>query len=358
MNIDTVLEMLDRLVAFDTRNPPRELSAQSPLFAWIIETLGKEFSIEVQDHGLGRVSLLAVRGAPSVLFNVHLDTVPTVPGSRFPALQATRQGQRVYGRGSCDTKGAAACLLALAGASRDPLALLFSSDEEAPGGCCVRAFVDAPRIPPFAVVVVAEPTRCKPVLSHRGYLCVDGTFSGQAGHSSRPGALRDNALHKLAAWVTAAVDEATDMERRGCGACFNVGEVHGGTRPNIVAAEATVSWSARLPPGADHEAFLQRICGLGTGAEARWQQQFSGPPLPQSGSDVRAAQAWLDARGMKPAPAVDFWTEAALFAAAGIPALVFGPGDIAQAHAVDEWVEVAQLNCALDIYRHWVCGHA
>ncbi len=75
---------------------------------WITQSLGSAFEVELIDHGLGRISMLAVRGTATLLFNSHLDTVPVIAGSRFPALELTREQDRVYGRGACDIKGAAA----------------------------------------------------------------------------------------------------------------------------------------------------------------------------------------------------------------------------------------------------------
>ena len=246
MDIAGVLKHLERLVAFDTQNPPRSLSAESPIFGWIREALGSDFEIEVTDHGLGRVSLLAVRGEPSLLFNVHLDTVPVIEGSRYPALELTRDEERVYGRGSCDIKGAAACLLEIAAATHEPMALLFTTDEEGASGCCVAEFVSSTQSRVFEQVLVAEPTDCMAVTSHRGYLSVKGEFSGLSGHSSEPRALRDNALHKLSAWVAAAVEKADQMDAEGRRPCFNVGEVHGGIKSNVIADQANLHWSAPL----------------------------------------------------------------------------------------------------------------
>jgi acetylornithine deacetylase len=178
MDVAGVLKHLEGLVAFDTQNPPRSLTAESPIFGWICDVLGADFEIEITDHGLGRISMLAVRGKPSLLFNVHLDTVPVIEGSRFPALELTWDEDRVYGRGSCDIKGAAACLLEIAGATDEPMALLFTTDEEGASGCCVSEFVSSGQSRVFKQVVVAEPTDCLAVMSHRGYLSVKGEFSG------------------------------------------------------------------------------------------------------------------------------------------------------------------------------------
>jgi acetylornithine deacetylase len=209
-------------------------------------------------------------------------------------------------------------------------------------------------MPEFSQVVVAEPTDCLAVLGHRGYLSVKGQFSGKAGHSSEQRALGDNALHKLSAWVAAAVGHAKQLEREDRRPCFNVGEVHGGVKSNVIADDARLHWSARLSPGESNEMFLDDMSALAYGDSAQWQVPFSGPPLPISGMNVKNAQAFVKQHGIETGAAVNFWTEASLFARAGLPAIVLGPGNISQAHAVDEWVSIAQLEQALDIYTKLV----
>ncbi|MDN5782413.1 MAG: M20/M25/M40 family metallo-hydrolase, partial [Luteimonas sp.] len=114
--LDQVLQHLTALVSFDTRNPPRRIGVGG-IFDYLRAQL-PDFRVEVVDHGDGAVSLFAVRGAPDVLFNVHLDTVPSSPAwSADPfTLRVTRS--RAIGLGACDIKGAAACLVAAAQATR------------------------------------------------------------------------------------------------------------------------------------------------------------------------------------------------------------------------------------------------
>jgi acetylornithine deacetylase len=354
MSITGVLRHLESLVAFDTQNPPRSLDADAPVFGWISDVLGPDFKIGLNDHGLGRISMLAVRGEPSLLFNVHLDTVPVIEGSRFPTLEMTLHENRVYGRGTCDIKGAAACLLEIAGATDQPMALLFTTDEEGASGVCVAEFVKSGKSRDFRQVVVAEPTDCLAILSHRGYLSVKGEFSGVPGHSSESRALKDNALHKLSAWVTAAAGTAEQMDLQGRRPCFNVGEVHGGIKSNVIADQANLHWSARLSPGDSNEDFLDLMTGLDISKSAQWRVPFSGPPMPTGNMDTSQAQAFVEEHALESGPAVDFWTEASLFAQAGFPAIVLGPGNIAQAHVLDEWVSIKQLELALNIYSKLV----
>jgi acetylornithine deacetylase len=353
-----VLGHLKALIAFDTQNPPRNLARDALLFEYLRAVLGSGFDIEITDHGEGRVSLLAVRGEPDLLFNVHLDTVPLLDGARFPPLEMTVHGDRVYGRGACDIKGAAACLLAIAQATDAPLALLFTSDEEGAEGCCVREFIAAGRGEPYSQVIVAEPTQCVAEVVHRGYLSVRGVFRGEPGHSSSRRTLDENAIHRMARWSAAAIRVAKQAEEDGLRSCFNIGTVQGGVKSNVIADRTAIHWSARLLPGQSNRKFLATMTKLDDAEYAEWDVPFRGPPLPNRENRELAADSFARLHGLEIGKGLDFWTEASLFSAAGIPAFVFGPGNIEQAHVVDEWVSLEQLETAHGIYRKLATGHA
>jgi len=358
MHMDRLLRHLKALIAFDTQNPPRVVSADSLVMEYLRTTLGPGFEVEITDHGEGRVSILAVRGSPKVLFNVHIDTVPVLEGARFPPLKMTLHEDRVYGRGACDIKGAAACLLTVAQTTEEPMAMLFTTDEEGGEGCCVARFIGAGGCDPFRMVVVAEPTRCKAEVVHRGYLSVKGVFRGESGHSSERRSLSDNAIHRMVRWSAAAVREAQSADNEGLRSCFNIGTVGGGVKSNLIADRANIHWSARLLPGQSNEKYLARMFRLDAAEYAVWDIPFSGPPLPTDDNETLEAESFATIHGLEVGSGLDFWTEASLFAEAGTPALVFGPGDIAQAHTVDEWASLEQLELALATYRKLVCGHA
>lgn len=356
--MDRVLRHLEALVGFDTQNPPRAFDSGSGIFAYIAEVLGDDFDIDTVDHGEGRVTVHARRGEPEVLFNVHLDTVPVLEGSKHPPLELVVDGDRAWGRGVCDIKGAAACLLAVAETTDAPLALLFTSDEEGAEGCCVDEFIASGAAEPYAHVVVAEPTECRAEFRHRGFLSARGVFAGVGGHSSEPRALAENAIHRLARWSAAALELAAAEDAAGRRTCFNIGTVDGGVKSNVIADSAGIFWSARLAPGESNEAFLDRLSALDGGEHCRWITSFSGPPLPTGGHDDGAARAFATSHGLETGEGLAFWTEASLFGAAGTPALVLGPGRIEQAHVVDEWVALEQLERALGIYANIVNTHA
>ena len=356
VSVDRIIEHLTALVACDSQNPPRAIAADGPMFEYIQATLGDGFRIQIFDHGDGHVSLLAERGRTETLFNCHLDTVPAGHGWTNPPLELTVTNGRAYGRGSCDIKGAAAVLLAVSEVTDQPMALLFTTDEEGAGGCCVANFLASEAATQFANVVVCEPTGCKAVLSHRGFLSVKGRFSGRAGHSSEARALSDNAIHRCGRWLAAATDHCQTEAEAGRGTCFNVGTVSGGIKSNVIADCCDVHWSARLLPGQDNQVLLDALRALAMPDQAEWQVPFSGPPLPSAGRDFEAARAWIEKVDIAIMERVDFWTEAALFSAAGKDAIVLGPGHIEQAHTVDEWVELAQLEQVAALYQR-VLGH-
>ena len=315
-----------------------------------LEAVG--FAVELSDFGDGHVNLLARRGKPRVLFNCHLDTVPVGEAWTRPALELTIEGDRAYGRGVCDIKGAAAALLSVAEDGDLPMAILFSSDEEGAGSCCVKKFLEQPAQRDYEQVVVCEPTGCEAILAHRGFLSVKGHFRGVMGHSSEFRALDDNANHRLARWTAAALDHCAAEANAGRHTCFNLGLVDGGTKSNVIAGDARLHYSARLGPGQSNEALFEALKSLaGADQWADWHIPFSGPPLPAGGQNDQAARDFCKRHELDIGEPVGFWTEASLFSDAGLSALVLGPGDIAQAHAVDEWVTLDQLERAVQIYR-------
>jgi acetylornithine deacetylase len=347
--LDQVLKHLEALVSFDTRNPPRDIGT-SGIFDYLRSQLDG-FRIEVTDFGAGAVSLLAVRGNPARVFNVHLDTVPSSEAWSANPHQLRVTADRAIGLGACDIKGAAAGLLAAAAVTKGDAAFLFSTDEEANDARCIAGFLA--RDHGFREAIVAEPTGCEAVLAHRGISSVLMKFRGHAGHASGASAMQASALHQAVRWGGAALDlvESQAHERFGglTGLRFNIGRIEGGIKANMIAPSAELRFGFRPLPSMSTDALHQRFGALvDAGVIERYEETFRGPPLP-AGDVAGAEQRRLEARDLADAlelpigNAVDFWTEASLFSAAGLTAIVYGPGDIAQAHTADEWVALAQL---------------
>ena len=344
-----ILRHLEALVGFDTRNPPRAIDTGGIFDYLRVQLPG--FRIEVADHGAGAVSMLAVRGNPRRLFNVHLDTVPSSPAWTADPHRLRVTGDRAIGLGACDIKGAAAGLLVAAAVTDGDAAFLFSTDEEANDPRCIAAFLAGDH--GFGEAIVAEPTRCEAVLAHRGIASVLMRFRGEAGHASAANALQASALHQAMRWGSRALDHVQGLagEQFGglSGLRFNVGRVEGGIKANVVAPDAEVRFNFRPLPSMAIDDLHGTFRGLAEAdALAHYEQTFRGPSLPggdaaEAQPRLAQAQALAATLGLPAGPAVDFWTEASLFSSAGLTALVYGPGDIAQAHTADEWVELGQL---------------
>ncbi|MGH8117740.1 MAG: acetylornithine deacetylase, partial [Rhodanobacteraceae bacterium] len=250
--LDATLARLRALVAFDTRNPPRAIGKDG-MFDYVRRAL-PGFDIALTDHGAGAISLLAVRGRPKLLFNVHLDTVPDSSYWSADPFELRVADGRATGLGACDIKGAAAALLAVANASTCDMALLFTTDEEGANPRCIRAFLDRVPgpgfpVPSFKGVVVAEPTRCVSVLAHRGIQSVRLRFRGRAGHASGEQARTDSALHQAVRWGGAALDYAAAQAVQEFGGLrglrFNLGRIEGGIKANVIAPDAEVRFGMR-----------------------------------------------------------------------------------------------------------------
>jgi acetylornithine deacetylase len=348
--LENTLAHLRQLVSFDTRNPPRAIAAEGGIFDYIRANL-PGFAVEVIDHGAGAVSLYAVRGAPKVLFNVHLDTVPDSPAWSADPHAMRRLDDRVVGLGVCDIKGAAAALVAAANAGTGDAAFLFSSDEEANDPRCIAAFL-ARGPQPYEAVVVAEPTMGEAVLAHRGISSVLMRFKGTAGHASAALDPAASALHQAIRWGGRALDHVQSLAHARFGGLtglrFNIGRIEGGIKANVIAPAAELRFNFRPLPSMDNDALLATFAGFAEPAAAEFVETFRGPSLP-SGDIARAEDRRLAARdvadelGLPIGNAVDFWTEASLFSAGGYTAFVYGPGDIAQAHTADEFVTLEQL---------------
>jgi acetylornithine deacetylase len=261
---------------------------------------------------------------------------------------------RVVGLGAADTKGAiAAILCALDEATPRDTAIVFSGDEEHTG-TVMRAFVKSEHARGLERAVVCEPTRLRAGTRHRGILALDVARHGAGGHSSAadrmPAPIADLAR------VAVAVDDWA-RARRGVGPagfegmCVNVAKLAGGVAFNVVPDSAMLSVSLRPPPGADLVALQEELGELiaralpaEAVAHADTRTMLANPSF--ATRDLDAYRPLLGDAIVGAPVDMAFWTEAAVLSAAGIDAVVFGPGDIAQAHAPDEWVSIDDLEGA------------
>lgn len=352
-----VFKHLKALVSFDTQNPPRKIDSKSEIFNYLKENL-QGFNFEFIDAGDGCLSLLAKRGEPTLLFNFHLDTVPIAQGWSSEPLELIQQNDRLIGLGSCDIKGASACMLSAVNQVSGDVALLFSSDEEHGSSQAIKKFLTTEHITgqhAYKRVIISEPTQSKAVVAHRGIQTATVSFSGKSGHASEARALKDNAIHKAGKWISDAthwVTEQTECVENLIGLPFNIGTIDGGVKANMIASNCQMKFGFRPLPGQDSNDIINSLSKLSEFSKI--EPGFFGPCLPAANQDFN--QSMLDAKNMAKnfkieiGEAVSFWTEASLFSQAGLIAFVFGPGDIAQAHTANEWVEIDQLKMVEENY--------
>lgn len=349
-----MIELLERLIRARTPNPGGD---EIGLAALLEEELRRHRPDEtgtatVERPGGPGAYVWARWGRPRLLVNAHLDTVPPNAGWSGDPWQPRRVDDGVMGLGAADTKGAIAAILAALGqrAPADTM-ILFSGDEEL-GGRVLRAFVGSGLAAGIERAIVCEPTSCRVGIRHRGVAAMRARLLGQGAHSS----LADRMAAPLVDLARAAValrDYALARKDDGPpgfpGLCLNVAGLDGGVAFNVVPKEIVLTMSLRPPPGADVPRLRGDVEGIiraaAPAAEIVW-------PLDNPPFATRAPESFRGLLGDLVDAPIDlaFWTEAAALSSAGIDAVVFGPGDIARAHAADEWVPRADLERARDLF--------
>ena len=303
----------------------------------------------------------------TILLAPHLDTV-NADDSQFAPR---RKNGRLYGRGACDTKGSVAAMLTalceLANTKSRPqeTEIVFAGlvdEENAQAGS--RAFVgQASRLSPFfkkvsdrrdacptALAIVGEPTRLRVVTAHKGSLWLHLETRGRAANGATP-QLGQNAVHEMARIVDMLeTDYAERLRRRrhpllGT-ATVNVGMISGGAQPNIVPDRCAITIDRRTLPGETESGVRREIAALlrAKRLPAKISSTKLAPCLPlETSPKLPLVRCFLRSVGQTRPAGVDFFCDAAVLAEGGIPSVVFGPGDIAQAHTADEWISLASL---------------
>lgn len=373
--------ILDRLVAFPTVSRDSNL----PLIDWVEEYLDG-FGIaahRVWNADRTKASLYAHVGPDEpggVVLSGHTDVVP-VDGQAWtsdPWVVTERDG-RLIGRGTCDMKGfdalaLAALPLALQGGVKRPLQIALSYDEEL--GCIgappmIAAL--ARHLPKASAVVVGEPSMMKMVNGHKGGHGFRVHVQGFEVHSSllHTGVSAIMEAARLIDWANRVNAENAARPPTALGALFDppwttlhVGTISGGTAQNITAKDCRFDFGFRVVPGESLDDWIARFRAEVARIEAQMQairpeaaitveEVFYVPPLePERGG--AAEELVRRITGDNGTSVVSYGTEAGQFQAEGYSAVVCGPGDIAQAHQPDEYIEVAQFEAGWDFMQKLV----
>ncbi|MCS7044827.1 MAG: M20 family metallopeptidase [Gemmataceae bacterium] len=306
-------------------------------------------------------------GRPTFMFEAHQDTVP-VDGMTIDPFAARIENGRLYGRGACDVKGGmAAMLAAFARIVREKppgavnLVMACTVDEE-------HTFLGVQELVRCGIkadaAIVAEPTKLNIVHAHKGVARWKLATTGRACHSSSP-ELGINAIYRMGKILTAIERYADELRASRTDPLLgppsiSVGRIEGGSSVNTVPDFCRIEIDRRIIPGERPEdaprQLIEYLRSVGIDEPLDvFPLWLSAPALSPIGSEelVQRVGAAIDAvRGSHRVHPVPYGTDASTIALAGIPAVVFGPGDIAQAHTRDEWLPLDELDAACDIlYR-------
>lgn len=365
----STIEILNRLIGFASVSSESNLD----IVSWIESYLSQHgvTSRRIPDRTGKKASILATIGPSEragVVLSAHTDVVP-VAGQDWtsPPFTATARDSRIIGRGATDMKGFIASVLAhvphfKAAAAATPVHIALSYDEEV--GCLgapdLVAEVAAAAVKP-ALCIVGEPTGLRIGYAHKGKVARRVIVTGRGGHSALPHRAA-NAVFAAARIVTALEDLALRTANAGQrDAAFDppyttihVGSLHGGTALNFVPDRATLEFEIRYMPETDVNTLLaeadaaiaearQNLRAQAPEADISVEDMASYPALSTAVASAVVATAQRLADGGDSATTVSFGTEAGLYAQAGIPTVVCGPGDIGRAHKADEWIGTDEL---------------
>lgn len=366
------LSMVERLIGFDTTSRESNLG----LIEWArdhLEKYGAKTRLTYDADGI-KANLFATLGSgpkPGIILSGHTDTVP-VDGQAWTTdpFVPTIVGDRLYARGSADMKGflgvalhhAPTFVAAIdAGRLDAPIHYSLSYDEEI--GCIgVRGLIADLQATGIraAGCIVGEPTSMQPIIAHKGTHRFRCKVHGREAHSSYTthGVNAIEYAAKLIVFIRSLADRLAATEVRDYG--FNVpystlstGVVRGGIAANVIPKECEVQFDMRTLPNTSSAALYDEIVAHARELEAQmkredeagriemtWESSTDGLAASESDAIVQLAKdlSRNDATGK-----VSYGTEAGLFQQIGIPTVICGPGDIAQAHAPDEFVALEQL---------------
>jgi acetylornithine deacetylase len=376
-----VIELHQAMVRFNTvnGNVSGVKGPEAPLCAYL-EKVAQGFGFKTRRLAMPKaedgdqllVTFEVSPQKPWLLYESHMDVV-SVEGMTIAPFDATIKDGRVWGRGTCDTKGTGATMLwalvkykALAKERQHfNAAIAFTVDEEMGMSGVTSLCDDHLKTLGFAPVgaIVGEPTGLCPITAHNGAVRWRITTEGVACHSSNPSVGRSaisDMLRVVDAIEAKYVPSLTQMHAMTGKAQASVNVIRGGTQVNIIPAACEVRMDRRVIPGEVREVVLSGIKplldelvkgrpGMKVGEEVL---QYA-PPLSDANNGrlyahVSAALKGLGHEGK--AVGAPFATDAGTLDAAGVACVVLGPGEISRAHTKDESIAVSELEQGVEAY--------
>ncbi|MFQ5936395.1 MAG: M20 family metallopeptidase [Acidiferrobacterales bacterium] len=368
----SALDLTQRLIRFNTVNPPGDERPCAELVGGVLEGAG--FTVSYHEFADRRTSLVARIGGnadkPPLCFTGHVDTVPlgAMPWSNDPFAAETDSG-KLYGRGSSDMKSGVAAfvtaMLELApklGSSPGVVLVITAAEETGSEGAYHLADLGSV-LGQAGAIVVAEPTANYPCVGHKGALWLNACTRGITAHGSMP-ERGVNAIYKAARAIgkLQTFDFNTEPHDVLGPPTLNVGTIRGGLNVNSVPDQAELGIDIRTIPGQDHKALRARLADdLGNEVELSPMVDVSGvwtDPTDPWVQEVFNIMEPLLGESLEPRSASYFTDAAALVPAYnGPPAVILGPGEPALAHQTDEYCFLERIDQAVEanirITKQW-----
>ena len=376
MKLPTLLQSLEQLVAapsVSSVNPGWDQDNRE-----VIDRLDQWFSdlgfttvIQQVPGCPGKFNLIASagHGPDGLVLAGHTDTVPYDEGRwSVDPFKLNERNSRLYGLGTCDMKGFFSLVLEAVRELdlkklKQPLTIIATADEEST--MCGAKALKHLDMHLGRHVVIGEPTSNRPIHMHKGMLTRALRLRGSSGHSSDP-SLGNNALDAMHLAMQELIDWRAELQQKYRNPLFavevptlNLGHIHGGDNPNRICAECELHFDLRPLPGMDldqlhgeiDQRIRSRLADLGIGIEL--EKTFDGIPPMETATETAIVKAAEELTGHS-AETVAFGTEGPYFNAMGMESVILGPGDIAQAHQPDEFVEMDRLNPSVEIIKQMI----
>ena len=372
--LEAAISHLANLIAYNTTSAYSNLELIHHMESFFA-SLGAEVIVLPDESGekANLVARLGPADVPGIVLSGHTDVVPANPKSwQSDPFKMEQRGSRLFGRGTCDMKGFAACVMAAApafanGELQRPYYFCFSHDEEV--GCigapAIAHYLAELEVPP-ALAIIGEPSEMKLINGQKGKIAMRVTVRGEGGHSSFS-PQHVNAVEYASRIITIIAERSRRYEQDGpFDHDFTVPHattlttiIEGGVATNVTPDTCSFIFELR---SIDQEAAATDIQALISDVEAallpemkrqsaesaiEWEEIFAYPAMGDAtNSEIfKKLEPILPVRGGK----VSYGSEGGVFEIdGGIPSVILGPGSIRQAHKPDEFIEINQLNLCLE----------
>jgi len=366
-----MVDLLGGLVRIKSANPPGNEDKIAGFVQGFLANNGIDTRLVPLEKG--RSSVLARipgKGPGSIVLCGHMDTVNADEEKwTVPAFEPRITDGRMTGLGSADMKSGVAVIMTLAAlisrqgiTPEKDLVLALTADEEyAYQGAA--SIVDSGLIDDVELLVITEPTGGKAYIGQKGELWMEATFTGRAAHGSMPGQGINTILPASQLCLALAQEAENFPEVPGLGrTTINIGQINGGQQVNIVPDTTRVKLDSRVVSDGEKKRVLDLVRTLGENAAARFGTRFSvqissyKPPIISAADNFYIKEFMKVVSGKDPGLEISpYSTDAvSIIPKLNIPVVIYGPGDIAQAHQPDEFLELSSLYEALDILARFL----